>query len=160
MKNRAMPTFCLTFPRWEGVGYENLAFQKRLLYYCDHMRLFVRYLLWLLIAVLPLQGSVAAVMACSVVQKRPGPSVHHVADPAPSQAVAQGHCGTAKQEHAAGSHGKCSQCASCCVGVAAPPVMRTEVVPVNFSISIVAAPEPAMTLQFPSTLERPPRRFL
>jgi hypothetical protein len=127
------------------------------------MRIFIRYLLWILIAALPLQGSVAVAMQYSAgsVPGQPAPSSevaamahadHHQADKLAA------HCGQSDGDHAAAPHGKCSHCASCCVGAALPAAVAALVLPATFSTFAGPAAEPAMTAHIPATLERPPRR--
>lgn len=118
------------------------------------MRLFVRYLLWLLIAALPLQGVMAAAMACQEGARQAAMSSHQAAD---QTAQAESHCG-GEESQPTSSHGKCSQCASCCIGAAAPPAVTMPVTLAHSSSTAVAWLEPAMTAYFPSGLERPPRQ--
>jgi hypothetical protein len=123
------------------------------------MRLFVRYLLWLLIAALPLQGVAAAAMACHDGLKQATAPSHPMADTAEHlDAAAPAHCAGEQNDHSASTHGKCSQCASCCIGAAAPPAIHKAVTPADLPTTAVAAPEPAMTVYVPATLERPPRQ--
>ena len=151
--------FLLTFLLWEGVGYDNLSLKtlavtaRTVLF----MRLFVRYLLWLLIAALPLQGMAAAAMACHDDLRQAGAASHQMADAHADTATA-GHCGGEHQHHSSGAHGKCSQCASCCIGAAAPPAMETAVPPAIPPTTVIAASEPAMIVYVPAALERPPRQ--
>lgn len=116
------------------------------------MRTLFRYLLWMLIAALPLQGSIAAVVSCKI--------------GAPAQVAVQHMDASAVQEHCkqtadvkATSHAKCSHCASCCVGAAAPPMVPALVLPAALSTFTGNIAEPAMTAYIPATLERPPRRL-
>ena len=121
------------------------------------MRALIRLLVWILIAALPLQGGAVAFMSCG-------------ADTAPSYSV-EHHSGDAiaasQEEHCAQSgaeanahipHAKCSHCASCCVGAAAPPAVPSVMMPADLSSFAHPAVEPAMTAYIPATLERPPRR--
>ena len=123
------------------------------------MHIVARYLLWILIAVLPMQGSAAAFMALA-------------ASPAGrAQAAMQaGHCGQAKAsgDHAVASsdaadeagnmHAKCSSCASCCIGAYAPPFDTLNPVPPPQLNDALVLREPAMTAFISATLERPPRQ--
>jgi hypothetical protein len=121
------------------------------------MRIVARYLLWILIAVLPMQGSAAAFMALAA------------STDAPAAAMAQeGHCdkAVAGRHHGLGSddadaadaHSTCSSCASCCIGACAPPADHVTPVPHFQPNGSLALPEPAMTAYIPATLERPPRQ--
>lgn len=141
------------------------------------MRTLFRYLLWILIAAIPLQGSAAAVMMYGAASSAPvampmtvGQHHDHCADtgrgqgvPAATQAAsmhgdsAQGAAALGADTHAAGEHSKCSHCASCCVGAVAPPSLPSLLLPSSFSTVTGSAPEPAMTAYIPATLERPPR---
>jgi len=73
-------------------------------------------------------------------------------------AAATAHCAGDQKHHPASEHGKCSQCASCCIGAAAPPAMDMTVTPADLPAIVFAASEPAMTGHVPATLERPPRQ--
>ncbi|MBV6324344.1 hypothetical protein [Duganella violaceipulchra] len=113
------------------------------------MRPFIRFLLWILIAALPLQGMAVVLIPCAAL-----PAPMQVASEPAARAE---HCAPAKPElQASGAHGKCSHCASC-VGASAPPVVPSLVLPASFSGAGVSAAEPAMTAYIPATLERPPR---
>lgn len=147
------------------------------------MRILIRFLLWMLIAALPLQGNAFAGMPCADMSA-PGTmsqaamehaSAGHVVD-RPAMADSR-HCGdmadvagsaapAAADQHCAGhadgnntadSHGKCSQCASCCTGAVAPPAMPSPVFPASFSTVAPSAIEPAMIAHVPATPKRPPR---
>lgn len=140
-------------------------------------RLLKRYLLWLLIAVLPLQGFAAVVQrSCgfgsmvltsfSVETSAQALSSHSLdAAVAVDQAVAdQDEC----PEHAieltkkpSGSHGvkhgSCSACASCCIGAAAPPVFFAFSLPSNTPEVRRASGVPPVFGYIPDSLDRPPR---
>jgi hypothetical protein len=124
------------------------------------MQIVARYLLCILIAVLPMQGSAAAFMALAASQAGSGDVM-----------AQQGHCDKvqAAQHHASvdadddagddagNAHSKCSSCASCCIGACAPPVdySNPQLHPqLNDSHGLL---EPAMTTFISATLERPPR---
>lgn len=123
------------------------------------MRTFVHYMLCLLMAAFPLYGNAVAIMSCganamgteAVMQQQ-----NHVIAEAAS-APDETHCGHAPAKQG-GSHGKCSHCASCCVGASAPPVVPALYAPETFSSIVSHVAEPAMTAYIPATLERPPRR--
>lgn len=138
------------------------------------MNIFVRYLLWILIAALPLQGGAVAFMSCGSGSGQTQSSSHHEDENATDvhadthhedeTAIAvhldahHEHCDDGDSVHAGSPHGKCSHCASCCIGAAAPPAIPSEVFPTNFTTFATAAVEPSMTAYIPATLERPPRR--
>lgn len=127
------------------------------------MRTFVRYLLWLLIAALPLQGGAVALMSSGVVAAEARASSHGIAKVALDEDhpdAHREHCHDGDNDQGASSHGKCSHCASCCVGAAAPPAAPSARLPATFSTFVAIAPEPAMTAYIPATLERPPRRHV
>jgi len=134
------------------------------------MHIAIRFLLWLMIAALPLQGSAFASMPCAGVDvmdvltaadhaEAPGQHCGDMADVAESTAPAAGeHCTSHDGgSHAADSHGKCSQCASCCIGAVAPPAMPSPVFPAAFSSVAPSAVEAAMIAHVPATPKRPPR---
>jgi hypothetical protein len=106
------------------------------------MRPFIRFLLWILITALPLQGVAVTLTPCHTVTTQPEARSEH--------------CAPDKPEPASAAHGKCSHCASC-VGASAPPGVPAIVLPAGFSGPGFSAPEPAMTAYIPATLERPPR---
>jgi putative hemolysin len=134
----------------------------RMRYYLISMRILVRYLLWMLIAAIPLQGGAVAFMSCSGSPVSHAPVSYMMVDRMDTMDVASDpqreHCEQAGNHKEKVTHSKCSSCASCCVGAVAPPSVPTSQVPhllVNFSH---ASPELAMTVFFPAALERPPRR--
>jgi hypothetical protein len=114
------------------------------------MRTLVRFLLWMLIAALPLQAGAAAVMPiAALTMPAPAPMAAHA-----------GHCASAeagKTKLPDGGHGKCNHCAGCCVGASAPPGAPAAALPAVYSRGGFSAGEPAMTAYIPATLERPPR---
>lgn len=124
------------------------------------MRLFVRYLLWILIAALPLQGGAAAFMSCGGEQTHVSSSARQMES---AVAGADGqmeheHCGNSGSKESGSSHGKCSSCATCCVGAVAPPAVPTNLPSSSFSTFATPEVELAMTTYIPATLKRPPRR--
>lgn len=124
------------------------------------MRQFVRYLLWILIAVLPLQGGAAAFMSCAAEKAQVGISAHNVENP-PGGAhiqMSHGHCDDSLIKKSTSSHGKCSHCASCCTGATVPLAVPLGIPPSTFSTFAAVSVEPAMTAHIPATLDRPPRR--
>ena len=116
------------------------------------MRTLVRFLLWMLIAALPLQAGAAAVMPIAALTM-PAPV-------AAQPAAHAGHCASAeagKSKASAGEHGKCNHCAGCCAAASAPPGVPAVALPAAYSGSGFSAGEPAMTAYIPATPERPPR---
>jgi hypothetical protein len=143
----------LTFLLWEGVGCATVVFIS-----WSFMRLVVRYLLWLLIAALPLQGVAAVAMACQDGGRQGTTASQQMTDaPEYLDAAAMPHCRDEQNHCPASGHGKCSQCASCCSGAAAPAIDKAAA-PAGLPTSVFAAPEPAMTVYVPATPERPPRQ--
>lgn len=124
------------------------------------MRLIVRYMLLLLIAALSLQGVVAAAMPCHAGMQQTGtPSYQMAGDTVHHEAATEAHCGKNENHSPSSAHGKCSQCASCCIGASAPPVVDTAFAPAHLPTTVVSRLEPAMTIYVPAALERPPRRI-
>ena len=144
------------------------------------MQTLVRYLLWMLIAALPLQGTAAAFMSGAGMDRdsaaRAGATMVEAAMPAMASATTPAtaptaqaamadelvamhvqHCGEAMPEHGKATHGKCSSCASCCVGACAPPQAVVLFLSLPLARCAVLVAEPAMTAFIPATLERPPR---
>jgi hypothetical protein len=132
----------------------------------DPMRAYVRYLLWLLIALLPLQGGAVARMPYDSLHAWAAVTLAH------SQVTTHhGHAGMeqaapAKQQscHDAGAtakvHEHSSHCGSCCVGASVPPTVHAPGRPVTFVTPVRIAAEPAMPAFIAATPERPPRRVL
>jgi hypothetical protein len=117
-------------------------------------RVLVRYLLWVLIAALPLQGFAAAIKTCC------GSSHANAAYSIDQQAVhdhAPGHSHMAA--HAHGKCSTCSHCASCCLGAAALPSTPVFTPVFLTAPAVVLAPAPWVTGYIPDGLERPPRPF-
>lgn len=113
------------------------------------MHPFIRFLLWILIAALPLQGTAVALIPCATLTL----PTQAANQPAPKAE----HCAPAKSDQqASGAHGKCSHCASS-VGASAPPAVPSLALPAAFSGADFIAAEPSMTAYIPATLERPPR---
>ncbi|MBB5368852.1 MULTISPECIES: hypothetical protein [unclassified Janthinobacterium] len=116
-------------------------------------RVFFRFLLWLLIAALPLQGFASSMHACCVEDAVVAPVAtaqvshcHDMAEPAAAKADMGMHHG-----HDCSNHGACT------AGATAPPAMLA-----LQPLSLSGAPVPlAGSLLFsghiPSGLERPPR---
>ncbi|MET0963900.1 MAG: hypothetical protein ABWY05_13955 [Noviherbaspirillum sp.] len=128
-------------------------------------RALTTFLLWLLIAALPLQGFAAAVQASCAA------TAHHAAAQvyAPAQSNA-GHEHSAHHDSAAASEtgaghdaaakhtaSSCSACASCCVGAGAPPCLSLRGPGYGRSQPVVSSPAPLITGFIPPGLERPPK---
>jgi hypothetical protein len=120
------------------------------------MRTVFRYLLWILIMAVPLQGGAVAFMNCAAAAAGSQPAAHH-GDAAQLASAHEGHCKQAADTGAGGTHLKCSHCASCFVGPAAPPSMPSLQTPATFSTFAAAAVEATFIGHIPATLERPPR---
>ena len=136
----------------------------------EHMnRAFKTFLLWLLMAALPLQGFAAA-MPSGCGSARHGLAVteahHH------GGIAGHGHDGAhhsasdsaAKTNHAPGAshehqHSSCSACAACCVGATAPPSSSTLTPAYCNSESFVISQVPLVAGFIPAGLERPPKHI-
>lgn len=115
------------------------------------MSTFYRFLLWLLIATLPLQGGAVAMLPCvqlSLPATTPG-----------AHAAAGGHSAhcapeTAQQKKVS-DHARCSHCSACAsvLGVALPAVQA----PMPLLGVLPERPELAMSGHIPAGLERPPQ---
>jgi hypothetical protein len=130
-------------------------------------RFFKTFLLWLLLAALPLQGIAAAV------QTSCGPMAHHGATEVVLQAQSHHHEGDGLADSATVAVAKatsdssdikqkssfCSACAACCVGAAAPPSGVAPTSAYNSSLPAVVTPSPLVTGFIPAGLERPPKRI-
>lgn len=114
------------------------------------MQLFIRCLLWILIAALPLQGSAALFAACDTRTAPPSHGCHEQHAAAEAGAV---HHDSVQMK----AHGKCSTCASCCTAATAPPHAVIPPSPFPRAGRALPAPEPAIAAIFPAGLERPPR---
>lgn len=114
------------------------------------MHLFIRCLLWILMAALPLQGSAAIFAACKT-QAAASTQDCHQHDVSPGGNVQ--HAG----DDTAEPHGKCSTCASCCTAATAPPLAAVLPAPFPRAGRALPPPEPAYAAIFPAGLERPPR---
>jgi hypothetical protein len=131
-----------------------------------HMPILFRYLLVLIIAVLPLQGSAwamphgdgaAPAHGMAVADQLAGDDA--VAMPDDAVAMPDGHCDHAGKAplKAKSTHAKCHAGASCCIGAVAPPNAQARLSSRFLSTDAHAVREPAMTLFVPPALERPPR---
>lgn len=130
-------------------------------------RFFKKFLLWLLLAALPLQGIAAAV------QTSCGPMAHHGAADAVTQAQSHHYEGegvadgvtvvvakaTSDFSDLKQKSSLCSACAACCVGAAAPPSGVAPTSAYNSSLLAVVTPSPLVNGFIPAGLERPPKRI-
>lgn len=133
------------------------------------------FLLWLLIAALPLQGMAAVIKAScgprhhdmSSVLMVMGEHSHHEAagphhhDDAGNIVVADDAQKASAQHDADASQGPhlsyCSACAACCFGAAAPPPSVSLVPVFSTAETAVIPPVVSFTGFIPAGLERPPR---
>ena len=135
------------------------------------------FLLWLLLAALPLQGMAAAIQASC------GPAHLHSGQAAPAAThnhfheAGAGH-DAAGHDHShaaadaarnaddasassakASAHGSCSACAACCIGATAPPPVSFPAPYRGNSESVAVSPPPLVAGFIPGGLERPPKRL-
>jgi hypothetical protein len=111
------------------------------------MRVVFRFLLWLSITVLSLQGGAA--MAAGHEMAAPKPAVSDHCKPAKPA--------SASPASASPAHAKCAACADCCIGASAPPALPPGFHVPSLAAALHALPEAAITSFIPATLERPPR---
>lgn len=125
------------------------------------MPLFVRCLLWILMAALPLQGSAALLSACATTMPAQAQVQQGCHEPLAASAgtPAQHHSDSDSDSGADGgqSHGKCSTCASCCTAATAPPQSARPPATLPRAARALPAVEAAIVAIFPAGLERPPR---
>ncbi|HYD81868.1 MAG TPA: hypothetical protein VEC06_18865 [Paucimonas sp.] len=135
------------------------------------------FLIWLLLAALPIQGiAAAAMLSCRAMQ-----SVAATPEAAHAEHAHHGNAAHAQHEafdetaladrtddadgahsghHSSGKHDastSCSACAACCIGAAPLPAASNWAAVPNGSEAVVVAPVPLMTGFIPAGLERPPR---
>jgi hypothetical protein len=127
------------------------------------------FLLWLLLAALPVQGiAAAAMMSCrsgheSLEVSEPAVAHHHHDMAVPAHDAVAHNDGAHHSHHAHHGHDKhgattsCSSCAACCVGAAAIPSGLAWTFVHNKSEPVIVSPSPFMTGHIPVGLERPPR---
>jgi len=152
------------------MGRSTLAKNKRNLD-VDMTRFVKTFVLWLLIAALPLQGIAAAAKAAC------GPE-HHEAINSTVSDMSSHHAMSHDDEHHAtmmadasgpGDHGSkhqhqhktsfCSSCASCCVGAVAPPISLKQPSPPALSETVHIPAMPLIAGFIPAGPERPPRHL-
>jgi hypothetical protein len=144
-------------------------------------RTFKTLLLWLLMAVLPVQGLAAAIKAsCGPAHHTSLPVVSMVAQHHHDSDAAHGHhhddatgqsaastaddtssdaLATASDSSSISKSSYCSACAACCIGAVAPPTVLIWTPARGSSESVVLSPMPLVTGYIPSGLERPPRHI-
>lgn len=134
-------------------------------------RLLKTFLIWLLMAALPLQGLAAVVsascgpnhhspsmvMADADAHHHDGGSAHHHGDSEAAAALAGGAPGDTENTQQASS---CSACAACCVGATAPPSSLGLASADRISESVVSSPAVAFIGHIPASLDRPPQHSL
>ncbi|WP_374361241.1 hypothetical protein [Pseudoduganella danionis] len=113
------------------------------------MRPIYRFLLWLLIAALPLQGGAASMLPC--VQLTP-PVLHGTHCAAEGKSQQQLEQKKAAQQHA---HAKCSHCTACASALGAP--LNAELLLARLTGTLAPINELAPPGHIPAALERPPR---
>lgn len=122
-------------------------------------RIFVRFLLWCLLAALPLQGFAAAIRMCGG-HTAPTTMQMHGATHDHQRMLAQHHA-AADAPTAPAHHGvdeaSCSACAACCVGGFVPPSWPDLPVMSHHSSAVALTPTPLVSGYIPDGLERPPR---
>jgi hypothetical protein len=141
---------------------------------------FRTFLLWLLIAALPVQGMAAATQATcgpahhnvmqSEIQSASSVHVHphgldpahHHGTPALNDSTSGTDLTTGKQwtssNQLASSY--CSACAACCVGAVAPPSAIVNLPELKKSESVTVSPITLLVGYLPFNLDRPPRHSL
>lgn len=134
-------------------------------------RAFKTFLVWLLMALLPLHAVAAGVgMSClsghQAVEASPAPQhaggeehAHHGHHDAGDASVA-GAANAADDGAESGkqAHSSCSACSVFCVGAVAPPSATTPVLPSDGSEAVIVAPAAFAAGFIPDGPQRPPRR--
>lgn len=130
-------------------------------------RVLKTFLLWLLLAALPLQGFAAAV------QTSCDPLAHHGSSEIGIQAQSHHHESDDATEPSTEASAKltgdsvgtkhkssfCSACATCCVGAVAPPSVSLLIRVYSSAFPVVSSLSPLVTGFIPAGLERPPKRI-
>jgi hypothetical protein len=141
-------------------------------------RVLKTFLLWLLLAALPIQGMAAVIKASC------GPKHHSSLSVVMNAETRHHHDGTGHHDHAADhavivadqmdslsapdesadanqsqQSGYCSACATCCTGTVAPPFASVWVPEHSRSETKAVFPIPLFTGHIPASLERPPRHI-
>jgi hypothetical protein len=131
------------------------------------LRLCKTLLLWLLLAVLPVQGIATAAMLSCGPAERASAEVHahhaHAAFAGDMSATDHAAHHIAMHDGDHHPHGKhspsssCSACAACCIGAAPLPAGVNWAMARNGSEAVLVSPSPFMTGFIPASPERPPR---
>lgn len=133
------------------------------------------FLVWLLMALLPLHAMAVSVgMSCAPDHRKasqasaPGGASHHreaAADMHAHHGALVGHGGEAASDPGTSpakagqqTHSSCSACSALCVGAVAPPSAVVSVPTFDGSDAILVAPPPLDPGFIPDGLQRPPRR--
>ena len=141
-------------------------------------RVLKTFLLWLLIAALPIQGMAAVIKASCGPRHHDMPSVtmsvvehHHHSNFTPHQHDMADMNVAADVESAANTTDDfqnpkhvhktsyCSACAACCVGAVAPPSILSLASPRTKGETVAIPPLVSFTGFIPASLERPPKHF-
>lgn len=134
-------------------------------------RTFKTFLLWLLMAVLPLHAAAASIgMSCAPVHGKAeqhgaaqapsqhGEHAHHDAGHAPGMVEHAMHGDDGPDADSLQSHSTCSACSALCIGAVAPPSASPFLPSFDGSEAVVVAPEALVTGFIPEGPQRPPRR--
>ena len=123
-------------------------------------RTFKTFLLWLLMAVLPLHAAAASIgMSCAPVHGKA--AQHHGAtagEHADHDAGHAAHHDEAPEADPPQSHSTCSACSALCIGAVAPPSASPFLPSFDGSDAVVVAPATLVTGFIPEGPQRPPRR--
>lgn len=141
-------------------------------------RVLKTFLLWLLIAALPIQGMAAVIKASCGPRHHDMPSAmmsvvdhHHDSvaeshqhDTVDMNASADDESATNAADASQSSKSVhktsyCSACAACCVGAVAPPSILSLVSPLTKGEALAIPPLVSFTGFIPASLERPPKHF-
>lgn len=129
-------------------------------------RVFKTFLLWLLLAALPLQGFAAAVQTSCGPMAHHGlsemamePLHHHASDNAANSLTVKSAKPSGDSADAKQKSSFCSACATCCVGAVAPPSVFPLTPVYSSSLAAISTLSPLVTGFIPTGLERPPKRI-
>lgn len=131
-------------------------------------RVLKTFLLWLLLAVLPLQGIAAAAQtSCGPMSHHDSselvvvmqPHHHHDGDAAVSAVKVALAKAIGDSTHSKHKSAFCNACATCCVGAVAPPFVSVLTPVYSGSQPVVFSPAQLVTGFIPAGLERPPKRI-
>lgn len=141
-------------------------------------RVFKTFLLWLMMAALPIQGMAAVIKASCGPRHHDMPSAmmsvvehHHESATKPHQHDLADMSAAADDESATNvadvpqnsksvhKTSYCSACAACCVGAVAPPSILSLASPLTKGETVAIPPLVSFTGFIPASLERPPKRI-